>query len=97
MKTEHRIKSSAPVAYQVVILVPGIGQFGGSNPPSAYPYKFVGNFSCAQIDLRKARERELATLDKKWTSSGIEGKEPGGERDDTCDAGLVQKLESRCV
>ena len=28
-------------------------------------------FSCAQIDLRKARERELATLDEKSTSSGI--------------------------
>ena len=40
-------------------------------PPSAYSYKFVGTFSCAQIDLRKARERELATLDEKSTSSGI--------------------------
>ena len=27
--------------------------------------------SCAQIDLRQARERELATLDEKSTSSGI--------------------------
>ena len=26
-------------------------------PPSAYSYKFVGTFSCGQIDLRKARER----------------------------------------
>ena len=32
---------------------------------------FVGTFSCAQIDLRKVRERELATLDEKSTSSGI--------------------------
>ena len=40
-------------------------------PLSAYSYKFVGSFSCAQIDLRKARERELATLDEKTTSSGI--------------------------
>ena len=41
-------------------------------PPSAYSYKFVGTFSCAQIGLRKARERELATtLDEKSTSSGI--------------------------
>ena len=40
-------------------------------PPSAYSYTFVGSFSCAQIDLRKARERELATLDEKSTSSGI--------------------------
>ena len=42
-----------------------------SIPPSAYSYKFVGMLSCAQIDLRKARERELATLDEKSTSSGI--------------------------
>ena len=34
-------------------------------------YKFFGTFSRAQIDLRKARERELATLDEKLTSSGI--------------------------
>ena len=32
---------------------------------------FRGDFSCAQIELRKARERELATLDEKSTSSGI--------------------------
>ena len=38
---------------------------------SACSYKLVGTFSCAQIDLRKARERELATLDGKSTSSGI--------------------------
>ena len=59
----------APVAYQV-ILEPGIGQFREA-PPSAYSYKFVGTFSCAQNDLRKGRERELATLDEKSTSSGI--------------------------
>ena len=40
-------------------------------PPSACMYKFVGNFSCAQIDLRKAREHEVASLDEKSTSSGI--------------------------
>ena len=41
-------------------------------PPSAYSYKFVfGTFSYAQFDSRKARERELATLDGKSTSSGI--------------------------
>ena len=28
-------------------------------------------FSCVQIDVRKTRERELATLDEKSTSSGI--------------------------
>ena len=38
---------------------------------SAYSYKYLGKFSCAQIDLRKARERGLATLDEKSTSSGI--------------------------
>ena len=31
----------------------------------------LGLFSCAQIDLRKAQERELATLGEKPTSSGI--------------------------
>ena len=31
----------------------------------------MGTFFWAQIDLRKARERELATLDEKSTSSGI--------------------------
>ena len=33
--------------------------------------QFVGAFSYAPIDLRRARERELATLDEKSTSSGI--------------------------
>ena len=46
--------------------------FVSSNPPEGiYSYKLVGTFSRAQIDLRKARERELATLDEKSTSSGI--------------------------
>ena len=31
----------------------------------------MGTFSCAEIDLRKTRERESATLDEKSTSSGI--------------------------
>ena len=31
----------------------------------------MGTFSYAQVDLRKARERELATLNEKSTSSGI--------------------------
>ena len=61
----------APVAYQA-ILEPGIGQLREfESPPSAYSHKLVGNFSCAQIDLRKARDRELATLDERPTSSGI--------------------------
>ena len=38
-------------------------------PPSAHSYKFVGTLSCAHFDLRKAREREFATLDEKSTSS----------------------------
>ena len=60
------------VAYQV-ILEPGIGQFREFESPRVHTrtYKFVGTFSCAQFDLRKARERELATLDEKSTSSGI--------------------------
>ena len=41
-------------------------------PPSAYSYKFVGTLSCAQIDLRKAREREIETLDDKSMSSGTD-------------------------
>ena len=40
-------------------------------PPSAYSYKFVGVFSCAQIDLRKARERESATLDENRQEVGL--------------------------
>ena len=61
----------APVAYQV-FLESGIGQSREFDPPpSAYSYKFVGTYSCAQIDFRKARERELATLDETSTSSGI--------------------------
>ena len=61
----------APVAYQV-ILEPGIGQFREfESLLSAYSYKLVGTFSCAQIDLRKTPELELATLDEESTSSGI--------------------------
>ena len=59
------IVSVAPVAYQAT-LGPGIGLFREFEPPpSAYWYKFVGGFSWAQIDSRKARERELATLDER--------------------------------
>ena len=61
----------APVAYQV-ILEPGIGQFREFKPRRVHTrINSLGLFSCAQIDLRKAQERELATLDEKWTSSGI--------------------------
>ena len=66
--------SVAPVAYQV-ILEPGICQFREFESPRVHTcsYKFVGIFSRAQTDLRKARERELATttLEEKSTSSGI--------------------------
>ena len=67
------ILSVTPVAYQVIILEPGIGQFREFEPSRVHTYshEFVGTFSCAQIDLWKARERELATLDEKSTSSGI--------------------------
>ena len=75
-------------------------------PPSAYSYKFVGTFSCAQIELRKARERELATLDEISTSSGIaepyarykiEGKNRGEKRTTPMTTAFVQKVESGCV
>ena len=59
------------MAYQV-ILEPGMDQFREFESPRRHTRtnKFVGTFSCAQIDLRKTRERELATLDEKSTSSG---------------------------
>ena len=60
------------MAYQV-ILEPGtcIGQFREFEPRRVHTrINSFGTFSCAQIDLRKARERELATLDEKSTSSG---------------------------
>ena len=52
-----------------------------------YSHKIVGTFTCAQIELRRTRECELATLDEKSTSSGIaapcpikmEGKNRGEE------------------
>ena len=61
------------MAYQVV-LEPGIGQFCEFEPPRVHSrINSWGLFSCAQIDVRKARERELATLDEKSKSSGIAG------------------------
>ena len=65
------IRSVAPVAYQVV-LEPGIGQFREFDSPRVHTrINSWGLFSCAQIELRKTRGRELATLDEKSTSSGI--------------------------
>ena len=60
----------APVEYQF-ILAPGIGQFSVFESPRHTRYQFVGTFSCAQIDLWKARELELATHDETSTSNGI--------------------------
>ena len=74
----------------------------GWAPPSTYSYKFVGTFSCAQTDSRKARERELAARDEKSTSSGIA--EPYTRQNLNARTGgkgrhlwprLVQKLEGR--
>ena len=48
-----------------------IGQFREFVPPSAYSYKFVWTFSCAQIDSRKARKRELATFDESRRAVGM--------------------------
>ena len=61
----------APVAYQV-ILEPGRGQFREFEPRRVHTrINSWGLFRVHQIDLRKARERELATLDEKSTSIGI--------------------------
>ena len=69
--TQRGVNTVAPVAYQV-ILEPGIGQFRGFETPRVRTrINSWGLFSCAQIDFRKAREREVATLDEKSTSSGI--------------------------
>ena len=64
-------------------------------PPSAYSYIFVETFSCAQVDLRKARERESAALDENRRAEGLlnpmrdkHGRQEPGGRDDTCDHGL---------
>ena len=80
------------MAYEV-ILEPGIiGEFRGFESPQLRARNFFrGIFSCALIDLRKARERELATLDEKSTISGCEpyvqkiskAITRGGGRDDT--------------
>ena len=53
------------------ILEPGIDQFREFESPRVRTrIIFRGTFSCALIDLRKARESELATLDEKSTISG---------------------------
>ena len=42
-----------------------------SNPPKGHARINSMGLFLAQLDLRKAREREIATLDDKLTSSGI--------------------------
>ena len=54
------MKPVAPVAYQV-ILEPGIGHSRGFESLRVHTLiNSRGLFSCAQIDLRKAREREFS-------------------------------------
>ena len=61
----------APVAYQVV-LEPGIGQFREFEPLRVHTrIHALGLFLVHKLTCGKARERELATLDEKSTSSGI--------------------------
>ena len=63
---------TTPVAYQVN-LEPGIGQFRAFvSPQLRTRIYFRGTFSCALIDLREARGREVATLDVKSTISGCQ-------------------------
>ena len=89
-----------PVGYQV-LLEPGLDRSVSRVriTPSAHSYEFVGTFLVRKLTCGKhERERELATLVKEWTSSGIaesylcatkiESKNRGGRRDDTCDHGL---------
>ena len=60
------------MAYHV-ILKPGIGQLREFESTQVHTTRINswGLFLVHKIDLRKARERELATLDEKTTSSGI--------------------------
>ena len=67
----YSIKPVAPVAYQVV-LEPCIGQIHEFESPRVHTHKkIIGTFSCAQIDLRKARERELVTLGENRPALGL--------------------------
>ena len=59
------------MAHQV-ILEPGLGQFREFEPSRVHTrINSWGLFLVHKIDLRKARERELATLDEKSTGGGI--------------------------
>ena len=67
----HSIYQVAQVAYQV-ILEPDIGQFREFEPRRVHTYiNSLGLSLVHNFDLRKARKRELATLDETSTSSGI--------------------------
>ena len=91
------------MAHQVIILEPGIGRFREFEPRRVHTrIHSLGLFLCAQNGLRKAQERELATLDEKTTGSGIaesdlcaikiEGKNRGEEGTTfTCDHGLSKR------
>ena len=66
-------------------------------------YKFVGSFSCAQIDSRKARERDLAAFDENRRAAGMltpmRDKNEGtyGRGEDTapaCDHGLSRSWKA---
>ena len=66
----------------------------------------MGPFSCAQIDSRKARERELAANDEKSTSSGIAkpyaglkvgGENRGGERTTPVTTACPEAGKEKCV
>ena len=78
------------MAYEV-ILEPGIGQFRAFEFPRVHSRinSYVKTFSCAQINLRKARERELATPEKMKARTRGKGRHMWPR--------LVQKLESRNV
>ena len=95
------------MAHQVIILEPGIGRFREFEHRRVHTrIHSLGLFLCAQNGLRKAQERELATLDEKSTSSGIaepdlcaikiEGKNRGEEGTTlTCDHGLSRSWSSK--
>ena len=92
----HIGMSVAPVAYQIN-LEPGIGQFREFEPRRVHTrINSLRFLLCAQIDLRKARERDLAHSMKNRRAVGVLNpmrdenwrQEPGGRRDDTCNHGL---------
>ena len=53
------------------ILEPGIRQFQEFESPRVHTRINSWCFARAQVDFRKAREHEVATLYEKWTSTGI--------------------------